>query len=205
LAVGAEEKGLLGSEYYVANPLYPLAKTVGVLNTDSMGVWGPARNFSIAGSARLELLDRLIAEGGRRGRSFVPDPRPEAGSFYRSDHFPFAKEGVPAISWRAGNDLVNGGVERGTALSDDYTAKRYHQPDDEFDPNWDFSGMVQDAQLLHAVGYDLANSNAWPNWSADSEFRATRDQSAPQRGNAGPASPQPAVQQPSPATEGERG
>ena len=205
LAVSAEEKGLLGSEYYVANPLYPLAKTVAVLNTDSMGVWGPARNFSISGSARLELLDRLIAEGGRRGRSFAPDPRPEAGSFYRSDHFPFAKEGVPAISWRAGNDLVNGGIERGKALSADYTAKRYHQQDDEFDPNWILTGIVDDAQLLHAVGYDLANSNAWPNWSADSEFRATRDQSAPQRGTAAPAPPLPAVPQPAPAKEGERG
>ena len=207
LAVGAEEKGLLGSEYYVANPLYPLAKTVAVLNTDSMGVSGPARNFSIAGSARLELLDRLIAEGSRRGRSFVPDQRPEAGSFYRSDHFPFAKEGVPAISWRAGNDLVNGGTERGNALSADYTAKRYHQQDDEFDPSWVFTGIVDDAQLLHAVGYDLASSNAWPNWSADSEFRAARDQSAPQRGAAAPTPPAPGVEQPAPvpAPGGERG
>ena len=181
LAVGAEEKGLLGSEYYVANPLYPLAKTAGVLNTDSMGVWGPARNFGIAGTAKLGLLDMLVAEAARQSRTFSGDPRPEAGSFYRSDHFPFAKVGVPAISWRAGNDLVNGGVERGNALAADYTAKRYHQPDDEFDPRWDLSGLVQDAQLLHNVGYRLANSNEWPNWSADSEFRATRDQSAPER------------------------
>ncbi len=195
LAVGAEEKGLLGSEYYVANPLYPLSKTVAVLNTDSMGVSGPARNFSISGTARLGLLDALVAEAARHGRTFLPDPRPEAGGFFRSDHFPFAKAGVPAISWRAGNDLVNGGTARGDAATADYTAKRYHQPDDEFDPSWDFSGMVQDAQLLHAVGYRLANSGDWPNWSDDSEFRGVRDQSAGERGQT--ATPPPA--------KGERG
>ena len=181
LFVGAEEKGLLGSEYYVANPLYPLSKTAAVLNTDSMGVYGAARNFSIAGTARLELLDMLIDEGARRGRNFTPDPRPEAGSFFRSDHFPFAKAGVPAISWRSGNDLVEGGTERGNALAGDYTEKRYHQPDDEFDPSWNFGGIVQDAALLFAVGYRLANSNLWPNWSEDSEFRAIRDESAGER------------------------
>ncbi|MDQ3074122.1 MAG: M28 family metallopeptidase [Pseudomonadota bacterium] len=181
LAVGAEEKGLLGTEYYVANPIYPLGKTVAVLNTDSMGVAGPARNFSISGTARLELLDRLTATARQQGRTFTPDPRPEAGGFFRSDHFPFAKRGVPAISFRSGNDLVNGGTARGDALTADYTAKRYHQQDDEFEPGWDFSGIVQDAQLLYAVGRDLANSTAWPNWSQDSEFRAVRDASEAER------------------------
>jgi len=181
LAVGAEEKGLLGTEYYVANPLYPLATTVGVLNTDSMGVWGPARDFSISGTARLELLDRLVAEAARQGRTFTPDSRPEAGGFFRSDHFPFAKAGVPAISFKAGNDLVSGGLARGNALAADYTAKRYHQQDDEFSSAWIFSGIVQDAQLLHAVGQGLANSDAWPNWSEDSEFRSVRDQSTGER------------------------
>jgi len=181
LLVTVEEKGLLGSEYYAANPLYPLSKTVGVLNTDSMGVFGPARNYSIRGAARLGLLDVLIAEGNKAGRTFTPEPHPEAGGFYRSDHFPFAKVGVPAISFGSGNDLVNGGIERGEALSKDYTEKRYHQPDDEWLPTWDFSGIVADAQLLHAVGRDLANSDAWPNWSEDSEFRAVRDQSAGER------------------------
>ncbi len=185
LAVGAEEKGLLGTEYYVANPLYPLAKTVAVLNTDSMGVWGRARNFGIAGTAKLDLLDALVAEGTRQGRTLAGDPRPEAGSFYRSDHFPFAKAGVPAISWRAGTDLVNGGLERGNALSADYTAKRYHQKDDVYLPSWDFTGIAQDAQLLHNVGYRLANSEDWPNWSTDSEFRGTRDQSGGERAATG--------------------
>jgi len=209
LAVAAEEKGLLGTEYYVANPIYPLGKTVAVINTDSMGVYGPARNFSISGTARLELLDRLIAEAARQGRRFTPDPRPEAGGFFRSDHFPFAKRGVPAVSFRSGNDLVTGGIARGDALSADYTAKRYHQQDDEFQPGWDFSGIVQDAQLLHAVGRGLANSNAWPNWSTDSEFRAVRDQSAAERGAPSPApvpAPAPAPA-PAPVTQpsGERG
>ena len=181
LAVGAEEKGLLGSEYYAANPLYPLERTVGILNTDSMGVWGRARDFSISGTARLELLDRLIAEAQRQGRRFTPDPRVEAGGFFRSDHFPFAKVGVPAISFKPGNDLVNGGLQRGNALAAEYTAKRYHQPDDEFSSQWNFSGMAQDAQLLHAVGYGLANSSDWPNWAPDSQFRSIRDQSAPVR------------------------
>ena len=201
LAVGAEEKGLLGTYYYVANPIFPLAKTVGVLNTDSMGVWGPARDFSISGTARLELLDMLVAQAQRQGRTFTPDPRPEAGGFFRSDHFPFAKAGVPALSFRPGIDLVNGGTARGQAIAADYTARRYHQPDDEYDPSWDFSGLVQDAQLLHAVGYTLANGNAWPNWSQDSEFRAARDQSAAERAGAAPARPQRAT---TPA-RGERG
>jgi Zn-dependent M28 family amino/carboxypeptidase len=195
LAVTAEEKGLLGSEYYATHPLYPLSKTVGVLNTDSMGVWGPAKNFSISGTAKLELLDALIAAGKAEGRYFTPDPHPESGGFYRSDHFSFAKQGVPALSFRSGNDLVTGGTARGEALAVDYTAKRYHQPDDEFNPQWNFSGMAQDANLLHIVGEQLANSRAWPNWSSDSEFRAARDRSAADRANAqpntAPAAPAP--------------
>jgi Zn-dependent M28 family amino/carboxypeptidase len=202
LVVAAEEKGLLGSEYYSANPLYPLGKTVGILNTDGAQIYGPARDFSIAGTAKLDLLDMLIAEGKRQGRKFTPDPRVEAGSFFRSDHFPFAKVGVPAISWRPGLDLVQGGVARGKALQDEYTAKRYHQPDDEYDPSWNFRGMIQDWQLLHNVGYRLANSSDWPNWSADSEFRATREQTAGERGGAAVPAPAPT---PSPETDGERG
>jgi Zn-dependent M28 family amino/carboxypeptidase len=187
LAVTAEEKGLLGSEYYATHPLYPLGTTVGVLNTDSMGMWGPEKNFSISGTAKLGLLDDLIAGGQREGRYFTPDPHPETGGFYRSDHFSFAKQGVPALSFGAGRDLVNGGLARGDELAKDYTAKRYHQPDDEFNPQWDFRGMAEDANLLHLVGERLANSREWPNWSQDSEFRATRDQSAAERGGAAPA------------------
>ncbi len=184
LAVGAEEKGLLGSSFYASNPLYPLATTAGVLNTDGIGVFGPTRDFSISGSAKLGLLDLLTAEAAERGRRYTPDSNPGAGYFFRSDHFPFAKVGVPAISFDSGEDLVEGGVARGKALNQDYTEKRYHQPDDEYSPNWDLRGMVADAALLHAVGRDLANSTAWPNWSEDSEFRGARDQSASERGAA---------------------
>ena len=185
LAVTAEEKGLLGSEYYAANPLYPLGKTVGVLNTDSMGLWGPAKNFSISGTAKLGLLDDLIAAGKKQGRYFTADPHPESGGFYRSDHFSFAKVGVPAISFKSGNDLVTGGTARGEAIAKDYTAKRYHQPDDEYQPDWNFTGQAQDAQLLHDLGERLVNSREWPNWSSDSEFRATRDQSGADRVGSG--------------------
>ena len=191
LAVTAEEKGLLGSEYYAANPLYPLGKTAGVLNTDSMGVFGPARDFSISGTAKLGLLDLLVAEGQRMGRSFTPDPHPESGGFYRSDHFSFAKVGVPAVSFKSGLNLVDGGVSRGEAISREYTEKRYHQPDDEWQPSWKFDGIAADAALLHAVGRDLANSGAWPNWSQDSEFRATRDQTAGERGGSAPPATTP--------------
>ncbi|GAA4007693.1 M28 family metallopeptidase [Sphingomonas humi] len=182
LLVTAEEKGLLGSEYYVSSPLYPLGKTAGVLNTDGGSIYGPARDFSISGLAKLDLLDMLIADGAKQNRSFIPDPKVEAGSFFRSDHFPFAKRGVPAISWRPGIDLVQGGTARGKALNDEFTAKRYHQPDDEWSPSWNLTGLVQDMSLLHRVGRDLANSTAWPNWSADSEFRGARDASASERG-----------------------
>jgi Zn-dependent M28 family amino/carboxypeptidase len=182
LAVTAEEKGLLGSEYYAQNPLFPAAKTVGVINTDGGAIYGPAKNFTISGNAKLGLLDDLVAEGKKQGRYYSPDPHPEAGHFYRSDHFSFAKVGVPAISFSGGNDLVNGGIARGEALEKDYVTKHYHQPSDEWQPTWDFRGMAQDDQLLHNLGRDLANSRDWPNWGSDSEFRATRDKSAAERG-----------------------
>jgi Zn-dependent M28 family amino/carboxypeptidase len=181
LAVTAEEKGLLGSEYYATHPLYPIGKTVGVLNTDAMNVWGQEKNFSISGTARLDLLDDLIVEGKSEGRYFTPDPHPESGGFFRSDHFSFAKQGVPAISFDSGGDLVNGGSARGEALGSEYTDKHYHQPSDEWQPAWDFSGMAADDELLHRLGERLANSREWPNWSRDSEFRATRDKSAADR------------------------
>jgi Zn-dependent M28 family amino/carboxypeptidase len=186
LAVTAEEKGLLGSEYYAHNPLFPIAMTAGVINTDGGQIWGPARNFTISGNARLDLLDMLVSEGKKQGRYYTPDPHPEAGRFYRSDHFSFAKVGVPAISFGEGNDLVNGGIGRGEALEKEYVTKHYHQPSDEWSAAWDFTGMAQDDQLLHNLGRDLANSRVWPNWGPDSEFRATRDKSAGERGTTPP-------------------
>ena len=181
MAVTAEEKGLLGSEYYAANPLYPIAKTAGMINTDVMGVLGPARDFSIRGNQKFGLLDILVEEAAKRGRRYTPDPHPETGGFFRSDHFTIAKVGAPALSFSPGRDLVNGGIARAEAWSKMYTEKMYHQPADEYSPDWDFSGMAQDTELLHAVGLRLANSCDWPNWSADSEFRAARDRSAAER------------------------
>ena len=189
IAVTAEEKGLLGSEYYAANPLYPEAKTAGVINTDVLGVLGPARDFSVRGNQKFGLLDMLIEEGAKRGRRFTPDPHPETGGFFRSDHFTMAKVGVPALSFTPGQDLINGGVARAEAWSKNYTTNMYHQPADEFSPDWDFSGMAEDAALLHAVGLRLANSREWPNWSADSEFRAARDRSAAERGETAATAP----------------
>ena len=127
-----------------------------VLNTDAMNTWGPTRDFSIAGTARLDLLDMLIADAKSAGRTFTPDPHPETGSFYRSDHFSFAKQGVPAISFDSGNDLVKGGMARGEAIAKDYVEKAYHQPADDLTPLGTSSGMAEDAQLLHVVGERLA-------------------------------------------------
>jgi len=181
LAVTAEEKGLLGSEYYASNPLYPLARTVGMINMDALSPQGPARNFTISGNAKLDLLDALTAKAAARGLAYTPDPQPEAGKFFRSDHFSLAKRGVPAISFGSGNDWVDGGVAAGQADKDRYTAVAYHQPADQFDPAWSFGGMARDVAMLYDLGLDLANSTRWPNWSADSEFRKVRDASAAQR------------------------
>ena len=181
LNVTAEEKGLLGSEYYAAKPLYPLATTVGVINMDALDPHGPSRNFTISGSAKLDLLDDLIADAKKFGMVYSPDPKPEAGHFFRSDHFSFAKRGVPAISFGSGNDWVDGGLAAGKAAEDDYTAKRYHQQGDEWQADWPFTGMARDLQVLYVLGSELANSNQWPDWSQDSEFRATRDKTAADR------------------------
>ena len=181
LSVTAEEKGLLGSEYYATHPLYPLGKTVGVINMDGISLVGPSRNFTISGSAKLGLLDDLIAEGARVGRVYAPEAHPEAGHFFRSDHFSFAKQGVPAISFDAGNDLVDGGKARAEQLSADYTRDRYHQPADEWRPDFNYGGAVQDLTLLLTLGERLANSREWPGWSADSEFAGKRAETAAER------------------------
>jgi Zn-dependent M28 family amino/carboxypeptidase len=181
LAVTAEEKGLLGSEYYAANPLYPLAKTVGDINMDGGSTAGPARNFTTSGNAPLTLQDDLIAVAKTHGKTYSPDPRPGAGSFYRSDHFSFAKRGVPAISFGAGQDLVDGGLAKGEALGKDYVTYRYHQPADEYSPDWNLAGVAQDGGMLFDLGEKLANSREWPEWKAGSEFKAERDKSAAQR------------------------
>ena len=181
LAVTAEEKGLLGSEYYASYPLYPLATTVGVINMDALSPNGVSRNFTISGNAKLDLLDQLVAKAGQWNLAYTADPKPEAGYFFRSDHFPFAKRGVPAISYGSGDDLVEGGLAAGQKLEADYNTNNYHQPSDEWHADWTFASMSHDLGLLYALGRDLADSKAWPNWSKDAEFRAARDATASQR------------------------
>ena len=182
LAVTAEEKGLLGSEYYAQHPLYSPGKTVANLNVDAWQPVGKQKNFTIRGTAKLDLVGLVVAAGKRQGRYYTPDPHPETGGFYRSDHFSFAKVGVPAISFSQGLDLVNGGTARCEALASEFNAKHYHQPSDACHSDWDWSGVAQNAALLHDVGLRLANSRDWPNWSEDREVRAARDASAAERG-----------------------
>jgi Zn-dependent M28 family amino/carboxypeptidase len=181
LAVTAEEKGLLGSEYYASNPVYPLAKTAGVINMDALSPYGRATDFTISGSAKLDLLDSLKAKAKLAKLSYSPDPKPEAGHFFRSDHFPFAKRGVPAISFGSGEHWEQGGVAAGKKEAERYVKENYHQPSDEWHAEWTFEGMARDLNILYGVGRELADSKAWPNWSTDSEFRAARDQSASER------------------------
>ena len=181
LTVTAEEKGLLGSEYYAANPVYPLSRTVAMINTDALSPLAPTTDFNVSGDARQDLLDMLIAKGKASGRVFTPDPTPEAGHFFRSDHFPLAKRGVPAISFGSGVEVITGDKAVARAWADNYTRDKYHQPADEWGPDWTMDGMVADLTLLHDLGQDLANSRSWPEWAEGSEFKAIRDASKADR------------------------
>jgi len=142
---------------------------------------GMAKNWSQSGNASSELLDDAKALAKAAGLEFTADPHPEAGHFFRSDHFGFAKRGVPAFSWESGNDLVDGGLEAGEKARKDYVTNRYHQPADQWEPTWTFAGMSHDLGVLYQLGSQLANSRQWPNWAADSEFRAARDATAGDR------------------------
>jgi Zn-dependent M28 family amino/carboxypeptidase len=177
LAVTLEESGLLGSKYYVAHPAVPMADTVAVVNLDALPVHGKARDMVVTGFGSSELEDILDPIAEKQGRSLREEAAPEAGYYFRSDHFNFAKAGVPALYAKGGELLVDGGAEAGRKKAEDYTANRYHKPGDAFDPNWDLTGVVQDLQALHGVGAALANGEAWPNWYEDSPFRAARDAS----------------------------
>jgi Zn-dependent M28 family amino/carboxypeptidase len=181
MAVTAEEKGLLGSEYYASHPLYPLATTVADINIDALSGSGPARDVSVSGDSKGELQDELAADAVKQGRYFTADAEPQAGHFFRSDHFSFSKRGVPALSVESGRDLYVGGVAVGKAKADAYVAQRYHQPADEWDTSIDFSGMAVDLGLIYTLGRDLADSDQWPGWKPGSEFKALRDASATER------------------------
>ncbi len=181
MSVTAEEKNLLGTEYYASHPLYPLAKTVADINIDGLSGSGPARDVSVSGDSKGELQDMLIALTQKEGRYFSPDAEPQAGHFFRSDHFSFAKRGVPALSIESGHDLYDGGLAVGKAKAHAYVAQRYHQPADEWDTTLDFRGMAIDDGLVYALGLELANSDLWPGWKPGSEFKAAREATAAER------------------------
>jgi Zn-dependent M28 family amino/carboxypeptidase len=177
LAVTAEESGLLGSKYYAENPIYPLAKTVGGVNMDAFSMTGPAKNLTVIGMGKSDLDSYLNAAAKVEGRTPDREPTPEKGFYYRSDHFSFAKLGVPMVYFEGGDDLVNGGKEAAEKAAKDYEENRYHAPGDEFDESWDWSGVMADLRLYYRVGRMLAMTTAWPNWVEGDEFRAIRDKS----------------------------
>jgi len=177
LALTAEESGLLGSEYYAAHPVFPLARTVGGVNMDALPLAGPARDLTVIGGGKSELDGYLQEALTAEGRTETPDPQPEKGFYYRSDHFSFAKRGVPMFNVEGGQDLVTGGRPAGEAYARNYTEHIYHSPNDEYDPSWDWSGTLADLRIYYRLGRMLAQSEAWPNWYEGDEFRAIRDKS----------------------------
>lgn len=174
VAVTLEESGLLGSKYYVAHPTFPLDKIAGVINLDAMSVGGKSRDFVVTGKGNSQLEDMLKVYADQQGRVLAEEGNPAGGYYFRSDHFNFAKAGVPALYAKGGNDLLDGGVEAGKAASEEY-AKRYHQASDEVHDGWKLDGVVQDLQALYGVGKDLAVENTWPNWYDGNPFKAARD------------------------------
>jgi Zn-dependent M28 family amino/carboxypeptidase len=181
LAVTAEESGLIGSAYYAQNPVFPLAQTVGGVNMDALSPAGPARDLIVVGRGKSELDGYLERAARAQGRTLSDEPTPERGFYYRSDHFPFAKAGVPMLYFDGGEDLIEGGTAAGRRVSEDYTANRYHAPDDEVEYITRWDGMVADLRLYYAVGRMLATGSAWPNWNEGDEFRAARDRIRPTR------------------------
>ncbi len=177
----AEEKGLLGSEYYASAPVFPLATTVAGFNIDALSATGRARDVLVVGSGQTDIEDRLQQVLAASGRVITPDPNPEAGYFFRSDHFPMAKRGVPMLYMDSGSDLLVGGSAAGKAADNTYRRDAYHQPADNFDASWNFDGIAEDVSILHRLGLALANSREWPNYRQSSEFRPVRDKSAASR------------------------
>lgn len=177
LAVTLEESGLLGSEYYAANPVYPLARTVGGVNMDAISPGSSSRDYQVVGGDKSELTRYVAAVTKAMGLAKSPESDIERGYYYRSDHFSFAKRGVPMFNLGRGNDWVKGGKVAGEAAAKRYNETAYHGPEDEFDPNWDWSGMLQDGELFYRLGRSLAMTTDWPNWHPTDEFRAIRDES----------------------------
>ena len=181
LAVTAEEQGTLGSAYYAANPVFPLNKTVAGLNMDGLNIIGRTKDITVTGYGLSELDAVLISEAGKKGRRVEPEATPERGYYYRSDHFELAKEGVPMIYPDGGIDHEKHGKEYGLAKAEEYVAKNYHKPSDEYDPSWDLSGAQADVRLFYHVGRSVVDGGKWPNWNEGTEFRAIRDASLQQK------------------------
>jgi Zn-dependent M28 family amino/carboxypeptidase len=177
LAVTAEESGLLGSKFYAENPIYPLNKTVGGVNMDGVNNLGRARDFVLIGVGKSELEDVVKPIVAAQDRVSVPEPTPEKGSYYRSDHFSMAELGVPMLYGESGEDLRVGGKEAGRKASEDYIEVRYRKPQDEYSDSWNWDGALEDLGIFYAVGRQLAEGRTWPNWYPNAEFRAVRDKS----------------------------
>lgn len=188
LAVTAEEKGLLGAKFYATNPLYPLNRTLANINVDGVNQWGRTKDIVIVGDGNSTLDDLTREVAALQGRAVKPDPEPEKGFYYRSDHFEFAKEGVPALYTDTGTEFVGKPAEYGKQKRDEYTNNDYHKPSDEVKADWDLSGAVEDAQLLLAIGHRVAQGDRYPEWKPNTEFKAKRDAMIPTPTTATPAS-----------------
>jgi len=174
-----EESGLLGSQYYAAKPVFPLDKTVADIAVDALPIIGLAHDMTVIGMGQSQLEDMLGAVLKTQGRVMSQETTPENGFYFRSDHFSFAKAGVPAMLASSGLDLLNGGKAAGQKAADDYTKNHYHTPDDVFNPNWDFAGILEDTQALYVLGQQLSEEGQWPQWYASSPFKAKRDAMMP--------------------------
>jgi Zn-dependent M28 family amino/carboxypeptidase len=175
LAVTAEEKGLLGSRFYAENPLYPLRQTIANINMDGANIYAPTRDIEVVGSGSTTIEDVAARVAARHGRVTQPDTQPEKGFFYRSDHFEFAKVGVPAFYPKAGREPLNREPEYIDRMRTEFTNLHYHKPSDEVQPHWDFEAVAQDARFVFEVGLELAQQREWPQWLPGSEFKSRRD------------------------------
>ncbi|MBV6522557.1 MAG: hypothetical protein MNPFHGCM_02705 [Gemmatimonadaceae bacterium] len=175
LSVTAEEQGLLGSQYYSVTPIHPLAKTVANINMDGLNMWGPTKDLTVIGLGASDLDDYAAAAASEQGRTLRPDAEPEKGFYYRSDHFNFAKQGVPAFDPAPGVEFAGKPDGYGMQKRDDYTTNAYHKPADDIKPDWDLTGAVDDLRLFVVMGYRVANAAAMPQWRPGNEFRSARD------------------------------
>ncbi len=181
LAVTAEESGLLGSQWYAEHPVYPIETTVANINMDNMNSFGRTRDVVVVGARSSELENYLAEAAERQDRYIRSEPTPERGYYYRSDHFNFAKVGVPALFAESGEDNLEFGIEYGATMAQDYTDNRYHAPSDEYDPSWNLAGAAEDLLLYFDIATELANDDYFPQWYEGNEFKAIRDTSADQR------------------------